>query len=238
MVDFHTHILPGIDDGSANTTVSIEMLKQLKKQGVDRVVATPHFYMSSGSIEKFLECRNRVAIEVIEAARKEAEPLPKIALGAEVLMYPGIGGMEELSKLCIEGTRYMLLEMPFVEWSNITYTTVDKICAMGITPIIAHFERYINVQEDRGFLYELIDMGCLIQTNAEYVNSVKTSRKALKHISEGHVHIIGSDCHNLTDRKPNIGKAYEKIEKKLGRGEIRNLRNIVDMVLEDAEFLV
>ncbi len=237
MDDFHTHILPGIDDGSANTTVSIEMLKQLKEQGINKVVATPHFYMTNSSVEKFLDRREKSAAEVIKAAQEEAG-LPQIVLGAEVLLYPEISGMEGLSKLCVMGTHYMLVEMPFVEWSNITYTTLDKICSMGITPIIAHFERYINLHGDEGFLYELLDMGCLIQTNAGYINSIKTGAKALRHIREGQIHLIGSDCHNMENRAPYIGKAYKKIERKLGRIEIENLQNIADMVLENAEYII
>ncbi|MBR2916150.1 MAG: hypothetical protein IKC07_00930 [Clostridia bacterium] len=237
MVDFHTHILPGIDDGSADTTVSVKMLKKLKSQGIDRVVATPHFYMTKESVEEFLKHRENAAGLVADAVRKETD-MPKIVLGAEVLLYPEISNMDGLSKLCIMGTRYMLVEMPFVEWSNITYTTLDKICSMGIIPIIAHFERYINLHGDTGFLYELLDMGCLIQTNAGYINSVKTGRKALRYIDEGQIHIVGSDCHNLEERSPNIGKAYDKIARRLGRREIRKIRNISDMVLENAEYFV
>ncbi len=235
MVDFHTHILPGIDDGSNSVTESIEMLKQLGKQNIDRVVATPHYYLTKSSIDKFLDERENAIQKVIAQAKSE-KGIPKIVAGAEVLLYPEISRVDRIKELCICGTNYMLLEMPFTDWSSITYATIESLRSIGIIPIIAHFERYINLQSDKGSLYELLERGCLIQMNSGYINSAISYRKALKYIKMGYVHFIGSDCHNTTDRSPNIGRAYEKIEKKLGQIGLERLEEIADMVLSNAKY--
>ena len=123
MVDFHTHILPGIDDGSPDTDTSLKMLESLYQQGVDKVVLTPHFYITRDNMKNFLRRRTQAAQALISAA-KNRENLPKAVIGAEVLLFPEISGMDNLDKLCIEGTNYMLIEMPFAKWSNVTYDSL------------------------------------------------------------------------------------------------------------------
>lgn len=235
MVDFHTHILPGIDDGSPDVKTSVAMLESLYEQGVDRVVLTPHFYMTRDDIKSFLR-RRKESVKALADATKNNDNIPRGILGAEVLLFPEISGIDDIYELCIESTDYMLIEMPFSNWSNVTYDTLGRLRAMGIQPIIAHVERYIKLQKDKGMIFRLMDIGCIIQSNGSFFTSALTKRKARKLLLSECIHLIGSDCHDLDKRKPNIGEAYSEIEKKLGSYGIDNLEYISDMVLRNATY--
>ena len=235
MVDFHTHILPGIDDGSADVDTSVEMLKMLYAQGIDTVIATPHFYLAKDSSRNFLRQREKAVKELLDKVEK-MDDIPRIVLGAEVLLYPEVSGMPDLDKFCISGTNYLLVEMPFFKWSNITYETLEKIRRQGIIPIVAHFERYFKIQKDKTMIFRLLDIGCMLQANANFFTGAFTKRKALKLLRGEMIHFIGSDCHDLKKRKPNIGKAYEIIENKHGHYSIDNLEYVAGMVLQNADF--
>ena len=237
MVDFHTHILPGIDDGSPDVKTSLEMLKMLRGQGVDKIVATPHFYLAKDSSKNFFRSREK-AVSKLLGEIKDTENMPQIVLGAEVLLYPEVAGLADLDKFCISGTNYLLVEMPFFKWSTITYETLEKIRRAGIIPIIAHFERYFKYQKDKTMMFRLLDIGCMIQANASFFINSFTKRKALGLLREEIIHFVGSDCHDLKKRKPNIGKAYEIIEKKHGQYSMDNLEYVAGMVLQNADFII
>lgn len=235
MVDFHTHILPGIDDGSPDTDTSLKMLESLYRQGVDRVVLTPHFYITRDNTKNFLIRRTK-AVQALVSAAKNRDNIPKAVVGAEVLLFPEISGMDNLDKFCIEGTNYMLVEMPFSKWSNVTYDTLGRLRANGVLPIIAHIERYMKIQKDKNMILRLLDMGCIIQSNARFFTSAMTKRKARKLLIDECIHLIGSDCHDLEKRKPDIGEAYAEIEKKIGPYGIENIEYMADLVLGNANY--
>ena len=109
VIDFHTHVLPAVDDGSKSVEQSIEMLASLAEQSANTVVATPHFYANDESVEDFLEKRNR-AYEILKSHGRFEQ---NIILGAEVRYYDGISHLQDLKKLRIEGTKLLLIEMPF-----------------------------------------------------------------------------------------------------------------------------
>lgn len=234
MVDFHTHILPEIDDGSPDAKTSAAMLETIFNQGVDRVVATPHFYMIKNDLDSFLNCREQAIKELI-AEVEYNENIPKVAVGAEVLLHPEIANVEGIERLCIEGTNYMLTELPFSRWyKSTTYDVLARIVNRGIVPIIAHIERYMYLQNDKDVVFRLIDMGCLIQANGEFFENLITRRKAYYLLKHEAIHFLGSDCHNMENRKPDVNLAYDRIEKKLGAGYIDYIGDMADMVLRNA----
>lgn len=221
MIDMHTHILPDIDDGSRNVNESIAMLEMLSKQGVDTVVATPHFYLDRTDAESFIEQRKRSAEALYESV-KSIDGRPRIALGAEVEFYNDLYSFDLLESLCIGETRYILLEMPFARWTDHTYQALEKLSNIrNVTPIIAHIERYISMQKG-DVIDRLIETDSLVQINSSFVTEKKTRGKALHMIKAGMVCYLGSDCHNLSTRKPNIGEAYEIIKDRLGYEAIDN----------------
>lgn len=216
MTDFHSHILPGLDDGSKNVEESIKILKIMAEQGIDRVAATPHFYAShSGeSPDEFLVRRN-MAEKLLREKIEEEEGLPEIFCGAEVKYFRGMSSVEDLKKLTLQGTDLLLVEMPFEKWSDKVIKEVLSLSEnLDVVPVLAHIERYFSYQKNLDWIYDFKKEGILMQMNAEYILGTFSSRKALKLINNHAVDFLGSDTHNTTDRKPNLGSAIEKIERK------------------------
>ena len=212
MLDFHSHILPRVDDGSQSVEESLAMLSAMTQQGVTKVIATPHFYANDESLDSFLT-RRAAAYGAIEHLTER----PQILLGAEVRYYEGISRMPDLKKLCVQDSRLMLLEMPFRLWSEYAVKEVVDIACQGrIIPVIAHVERYLFIQK-KGVAERLLQNGVLFQVNADFLTEWKRRRKALRMLKRGEIHFIGSDCHNLTDRAPKAGEGYALLEKKFGR---------------------
>jgi protein-tyrosine phosphatase len=221
MIDWHSHVLPALDDGSKSVDESQRMLTALKEQGIACVIATPHFHANRESVDTFLQKRKESYERLIQA---DNGSLPQILCGAEVRYYPGIAKMEGLERLAIDGGSILLLEMPMDKW---TEYTVRELCELastrGLTVILAHIERYLNMQS-RGVVERLCANGLLMQSNASFFNDFVTRHKAFKLLVSGNIHFIGSDCHNMKERAPQIGRAYELIEKKLGPEYVSQMR--------------
>ncbi|MBE6807101.1 MAG: capsular polysaccharide biosynthesis protein [Ruminococcaceae bacterium] len=213
MVDFHSHILPNIDDGSDSVEESLIMLELLRDQEVADVVATPHFDANAMSVEQFLSRRQEAYAAL---SSRIGEGLPRIHLGAEVLYYSGITRWDHLDALCIEGTRVLLLEMPLSRW---TTSVVREVLALsntkGITVVLAHVERYIKLQRS-GVIEEMLRHGIYMQVNASFFTERRTRRRALKMLRFQQIHLLGSDCHGATVRPPRVGEAVAIIRKKMG----------------------
>lgn len=213
MTDFHSHILPEMDDGSRSVEESILMIKALTEQGIDRIVATPHFYANDESVKDFLDRRQKAYDELMNAC---PPGMPTIIQGAEVRYYEGISRLSDLKALCVQGTNLLLLEMPFVKWTEYTLRELVDISSDGkVTLVLAHIDRYLKFQKPDVWC-RLADSGILMQLNSSYVNDFFTCHKAIKLFEKGIVHFLGSDCHNMNDRAPDIGKAFSTVEKKLG----------------------
>ena len=220
MIDFHSHILPQIDDGAQSVEESIEMLKMLKNQGVNTVCLTPHYIAMDESPKEFLERRDEAFKALKEAIESSIEELPKLLLGAEVYYYPGICRMEEIDSLKLENTELLLLEMPMAPWSEYTIREIlDLINSSNTKVVIAHIERAMGYQK-RGTVERLIDSGVLMQTNASFFNMRKTRRAAFKMFNSGLIHFLGSDCHSVKHRPPRIEEAVSAIKDKFSQNAV------------------
>ena len=112
------------------------------------------------------------------------------------------------------------------------YRELEQIWVkQNLTPVIAHIDRYIGPFRTHGIPERLEDLPVLVQANAEFFLDRRTSRMALRMLRENRIHLLGSDCHNLTSRKPDLGRAVQKIEKTLGPSVISRLREFEDLVL-------
>ncbi len=231
MIDFHSHMLPKMDDGSKSSEESIQMLKASFEQGVEAVVLTPHYYGMREYPAEFLERREACYQRLVERMNECESSLPRVYLGAEVLMFPGLSGIDELSELTVNGTQYILIEMPFEPWQDWMFKELDSMISSGFIPIIAHLERYMRFQKGTDNLYRLISRKVLIQTNAEAYLDGFSSRKMFKMVSDRKVHLLGSDSHNMTSRPPNMGSAVEIIIKKLGSEAIMRINKIASEIL-------
>ena len=216
MTDFHSHVLPCLDDGSSSIEQSIAMLKAEAEQGITHVIATPHFYAHHTTPERFLEKRKRAE----EALREEMEKhsgLPKLSVGAEVYFFQGISDCDALKLLTIAEKDCILLEMAESPWGDYAYREIQQIWEkQGLTPVIAHIDRYIGRWRDFGIPDQLAKLPVVVQANAEFFLSSSTASMAMRMLKRGQIHVLGSDCHNMTSRKPNLGDALQRIEKKLG----------------------
>lgn len=213
MIDFHSHVLPAIDDGSKSVEESLQLLKMLAEQGVKTVAATPHFYPNRVSVERFLEKRQAAYQKLLDVGTKD---LPNVILGAEVYFYEGISRMPQLSSLCLQGTKLLLLEMPFAKWSDYAVRELLHLANAGdFTIVLAHVERYL-FKQDPAIWEKLIQSGVIMQANATFFTAFSTRRKALKLLKNRFIRLIGSDCHSVENRPPRIGEALARIEKKLG----------------------
>ena len=215
MIDLHSHILPSVDDGSAGVEESLSLLRMLSEQGVDTVVASPHFYADSESVDSFL-ARRQKAYDTLMAASEEG--LPHILLGAEVKYYPGICHMEDLDRLCIGNSRLLLREMSMTKWTEYTIKElVDIACSGRVILVLAHIERFWNLQS-RETWKRLLQSGILMQVNASFFADFRTARKAVRLLKDRYVHFVGSDCHDLKIRPPRMSEAADRIIRKVGEG--------------------
>ncbi len=220
ITDFHSHILPALDDGSKSAEESAEMLKSLAAQGVGRVVASPHFYANDQRVEEFL-ARRSAAAEALKPYLDE--DMPQVVLGAELRYYEGVSRLEGLEKLCIQGSELLLLEMPERAWSEyVRRELTDLACRGRIRPVIAHVERCLPFQK-AATAERLAAEGVLMQMNAEAFCGFFAKRRAVKLLKQGTVQFIGTDCHNLKDRAPNMDIALNTVRKKLGDGFVTEL---------------
>lgn len=222
MTDFHSHLLPGLDDGSDSLETSLAMLGMWQEQRVTRIAATPHFYADVMSPRRFLTARN----EALDRLREEMERAClqiEVVPGAEVRFFSGISAADALDDLCLSGTRLLLLEMPFhTVWTERMLREVAAISRRGIVPVAAHIERYIRLQPKR-LVRDFWSLDIRIQSNASFFLDRHTARTALRLLRDDRIHFLGTDAHNTTSRPPNLGKALELIGQKLGPGTLQRL---------------
>ena len=231
MIDFHSHILPGIDDGSRSVEESVQMLKTLREQRVDMVVASSHFDVSRYSPRHFLEKRGYLFHQLKKALPSER---PNILLGAEVLYFPGLSRVSALRELCVEGTNLLLLEMPFGSWKEYMVREVQELAHSGdFTVLLAHVERY-RTRQNRPFWDRLLEDGVLMQSNADFFLSAFTRGKALRMLESGYIHLLGTDCHNMTSRPPRMAEGRGVIRDRLGKHVLREIDELGEAVLDGA----
>lgn len=229
--DFHSHILPGIDDGSASLEESIAMLQMEAEQGITRVMATPHFYAWHDAPDRFLSRRAQAEARLREEMAKYSG-LPEISVGAEVSFFRGMSESEILPQLTIREKRYILIEMPPAPWTDAVYRELEGIWEKrGITPIIAHIDRYIGPFRTHRIPQRLAEMPVLVQANADFFLNRSTAGMALKMLKADQIQLLGSDCHNMSSRKPNLGAAVQRIARKLGQDALSRICGYESQIL-------
>lgn len=232
MIDLHTHILPGLDDGARNAEVSREQLRMEAVEGVKTLVFTPHFYGKRRTPESFIEKRAKA----FDSIRPYIPENMQTRLAAEVY-FSGVNmpEAETLCRLAIENTKYILFELPFTTaWSqSIMEQISDFIAETDYTPIIAHVERYEEVRKNPALLSELADMGCLLQVNAQAFTNKRERGLALAMLRRGFVHCLGTDTHDVEGRAPDFTTARQIVEKKVGKEAWLRAQEIMQAVLAD-----
>jgi protein-tyrosine phosphatase len=140
-----------------------------------------------------------------------------------VLYFPGISHLDELPDLCLQNTNVLLLEMPFIRWTEAMIREVKDLArSRRVIVLLAHIDRYYYRQR-RSVWDEFLQEDILIQANAEFFLGTWTKRRALHLLKNGTIHLLGSDCHNMTTRPPHLKEAATVIEQALGPGVLRSM---------------
>ena len=212
-IDLHSHVLPEFDDGSHSVEMSIAMLRREKEQGVGVVCATSHYYARQNSIPDFCARRSE-AMERLTAVLTDG--LPRVLPAAEVAYFPHMEE-QDLEPLCIQGTRTLMLEMPFTDWTDLQVETVEALALdCGYQVVLVHPERFCFSGSNRSQLRRLAQLPIGLQVNAGSLIRWQTRRLALDMLQLAHWPLLGSDCHNLTSRPPNLKGGRAVIRRKLG----------------------
>lgn len=221
IIDFHSHILPKIDDGSKSIDTSLDMLRESTNQGVDVMIATPHFYAQNERIETFIEKRKTSYDNLMSALKEKA---PTILLGAEVTLFNGISDADDIDSLLIQNTDILLLEMPFRPWNSHDMEEIRKMVREGDFRIMfAHLERFMKISQNKHYINELLEMPVLVQINSNSLLDWKQSRKLVRLFRDGKAHVLGSDCHGMRHRPPNLLEGRAVLSKKNGEDFIKRM---------------
>lgn len=209
LTDYHCHILPGIDDGSKDVETSLKMLEELRQQGVERIVATPHFYSHrEKSTEEFLKKRD----SAFNKLKKSKAKLKNFYLGAEVSIEKGISELDGIEKLAIQGTKLILLEFPYSGYAEWMPEEIHNlVCEHGLVPVIAHLHRYIKIFSKKD-METVLKMKAVFQINNEAFGNFSEKRFVKKMIKNEMNIVFGSDSHNISDRKPNFDFLKRKLK--------------------------
>ncbi len=195
MIDIHTHIIPGLDDGPETLSQSLELINILKNEGIDKIVATPHFYPELFP-ESTIENRDKKLNELKSATDVDIFP------GFEVMFDEGI---PQLNKYTMNNTQYILVEFSRFSTIDGIFNAIKFIHSKGLHPIIAHIERY-TINEETIEILRL--RGASIQMNADFI--VNNFRKIKVLITKGLIDFVASDIHPF--RELLIKKAYDRVK--------------------------
>ncbi len=208
MTDLHTHILPGMDDGPKEPDTARQLLEQELRQGVKRIALTSHYNPEGETVDAFLRRR-----EAAFRALMEVCP-PGLALkpGCEVYFSPALLAIEA-ERLCLEGTNLLLLELPVLQKPAFLQEVLTGLLDRGITPLIAHAERYQYVRHDPGILAQWKELGALIQLSSGAMANDPLARKLIKW---GLADVLASDAHSPKHRPPDLKAGLDAISKAYG----------------------
>ena len=223
IIDVHSHILPGVDDGSRSWDESRWMLECAYRQGIRAIIATPH-YSPRQETDRLMERA--------ECLREEAHSLDKefeIYLGQEILYYDSL--TEDLKAgraLTMAGSRHVLVEfMPETAYGKI-YQAVRKLLMSGYYPIAAHVERYRALRES-GRMDELRGLGCLLQMNYRSLEGGLFDREARwcrRQVKDGKIDLLGTDAHRKDWRTPETGESLKWLEHHADRETVMKMTRL------------
>ena len=240
MIDLHCHILPGIDDGAKDLETSLRMLEIASNNKTQAIVATPHVIEGS-----WLPAWERIVTECHELqqeAQKAGINIP-IYPGAEVAVsYDILDIVKAPGPYCINGGRYMLVELPAIEIPRYTEEFFFTLQTRGITPILAHPERHPVIAKDPRIVLEWVNKGILLQINAGTITGRmgERARKVAELLLVNDlVHCIGSDAHTTHSRTPNLTQAFAMVVKIIGKAKAQKIfRTNPDKIISSCDIEV
>ncbi|MCM1268326.1 MAG: hypothetical protein NC302_10515 [Bacteroidales bacterium] len=223
-IDIHSHILPGVDDGSESYETSMRMLQCAADDGISKIILTPHHKPSHRRVSLLTWKEKTKSLLEMAAERKIGIEL---YLGSELYYRSGL--LEELGNgaaATLAGSHYVLVEFsPMADYEYIRNGAYSLLTG-GFCPILAHVERYQNVCARKYGIEDLIEMGCYMQVNAGSVTGSfgsKTKRFVKNMLKQRQVHFVATDAHDLGKRAPALSACADLISKKYGEDYCRKL---------------
>lgn len=234
MTDLHCHILPGIDDGAQNVEESIALIRRQREQGVRQIALTSHFNAERTTVEEFVEERAK-SYEILQDALQKEGLDVTLKLGAEVFFSSDLLELD-LQPLLLEGTDYLLVEFSPTFYPTWAKDIFYQMGLDGITPLLAHVERYPYMLSDPTRLYDLVNAGAVTQVNATSLLR-STSRQAMvrKFLKWNLVHVLASDTHSMDKRPPLLAKAFGQVQEWEGDKMVQQLRQNAEDVFRGRE---
>lgn len=225
--DMHCHVVPGVDDGAKTPEISMKILKEEYKGGMRNAILTPHF--RRGMFEK---SRDDVEASFLKLKAMALEEMPdlELYLGCEFHVNLDMAeSVESDPRYRMNGTSYVLAEFSEGDKSQYIFERCRDLIGAGFWPIIAHGERYEALHKDPHLIEEVRSIGAYLQINANSVigedgwNMKRWCAKVLKNYE---IDFIGSDAHNLTDRKSHLVECARYLEKKAGGDYANAIMNV------------
>jgi protein-tyrosine phosphatase len=224
MIDLHTHILPGIDDGARDLNMSLEMARLAVADGIHTMACTPHIYPG-------LYLNNAQGIALARDALQNELQQRGIALnlvvGADVHLVPDLlTGLREARVPTLNHSRYLLLEPSHHVAPPHFEESVFQLVVAGYTPVITHPERLTWIEGHYDVFVRLIKQGAWMQVTADALTGLFGSRAQYwgeKFVAEGHTHILASDAHSSSRRVPRLSAGLAVVEKHLGKAEAQRM---------------
>lgn len=232
MIDIHSHIIYGVDDGPAKKEESLKMIYEAEEAGVEVIIATPHLRNCPDNYQRVLENFN-------ELKQQTSNDNIVLKLGREVQLSPSIlDSLKHLPVCSLDDSRYLLIEMPFSHMPVYGNEAIFKLLLEGFVPIIAHPERNFSFINNRTLLYDLIDNGCLTQIDAGSIVGAygdKSKNFARQLCMSNLVNFIASDAHDTYGYTDWYIKAYHNIVNWVGEERAEKLFNSnAEIILQDS----
>lgn len=224
MIDFHTHILPNIDDGARSMEETIYLIQEAEKVGFEAIIGTSHYmegYYETNAPER------EMLIQAVYQKLQEENATIKLYLGNEIYLSENmISLLEEGKASTINDTSYVLFEMPLnIEPLNL-YHEIYEMMQNKLIPILAHPERYTFVQKDPELIFDLVQKGVLMQSNYASIIGYygpKAQIMVKKFLENNLIHFLGSDVHRANTIYPRIPQILEKLTQIIGKEKLEQL---------------
>ena len=243
MIDFHNHILPDIDDGSKSLEISLDMLRHAESQGITEVINTVHYQHPKVEGKDISFSRVKKELDLLQEELIKSNIKIKLHCGAEVFFLPNLMQIKNDPLSTFTHGRYMLIEFQFHQLPDIHKQQFFDLKMAGVTPIIAHPERYKPVQDNISLITGWLESGCLIQIDAGSVLGMLGSKAKITSeiiIKNGWSHILGSDAHDNHNRNFCLKEGLDKVHNWIGNDAFKmvndNPKSIINGNIIDFDF--
>lgn len=218
MIDLHSHILPGLDDGAADQAQALEMAHIAQDEGISGIIATPHYM--PGSFTDAVRVRVEEVVDSLNELCRSDNVDVKIYPGCEIAISTEIPDLMSKGLIStLNRSKYLLIELPMTSIPIYVENVIFELELQGLIPIIAHPERNSQIIERPSILAHYMEKGILVQVNAGSITGFygdRVRRTVIKLVERGMVHFVSSDAHNTRTRAPLMKRAYADITDRMG----------------------